>query len=128
MSLLVPVSWGEFFDKLVILQIKQERIADPAKLKNIKRELEHLSAIRDSRLIDVDGLDDLLVELRRINEKLWDIEDDIRECERGGDFGARFVQLARSVYRSNDSRAEIKQRINLLLGSELIEEKSYQAY
>lgn len=124
----IPVSWGELFDKLTILEIKLTRIDDPQKLENIGRELEALRGVyRDSTLPGA-PLQELVEELRRTNEALWEIEDDIRGCERRKDFSARFIELARSVYRTNDRRAELKRKINRLLGSELIEEKSYEAY
>ncbi|MEK9726065.1 MAG: DUF6165 family protein [Rhodospirillaceae bacterium] len=124
----VEIAPGELIDKITILEIKMERIADAAKLKNVRAELDVLAASRDAHLPDSAELDDLSAELKRINETLWVIEDDIRDCERGGDFGETFVELARAVYRTNDRRAEVKRRINDLLGSHLVEEKSYAAY
>jgi len=123
---IVPVSWGELIDKITILEIKAERIADPAKRANVARELAALNAVRDQGRARAEGLAALTRELRQVNEALWTIEDDIRECEAKGDFGPRFVALARSVYKYNDRRAALKRRINELLGSELIEEKSYK--
>lgn len=128
MAVTIPVSWGELFDKLTILEIKRVRIEDPEKLKNIEKELAALSKISLGAETAGPELGGLVAELRRINERLWDIEDDIRACERAREFSDRFVELARSVYRTNDQRAELKMQINRLLGSELIEEKSYQAY
>ena len=124
----VPVSAGELVDKVTILEIKSERIADPAKLANVRRELAGLSAITDPLLKANAGLAPLKASLRSINETLWQIEDDIRDCERAKDFGAKFIELARAVYRTNDQRAVAKRRIDELLGSEILEEKSYQAY
>ena len=124
----IPVSWGELFDKMTILKIKQDRISDGRKLINIVRELESLEEACRARQPLADGVDALVSELRRVNESLWDIEDEIRRCERDGDFSQRFIDLARSVYRTNDERAALKRQINMLLGSELIEEKSYEAY
>jgi hypothetical protein len=124
----IPVSWGELFDKLTILEIKQSRIDDPRKLENIGRELEALRRVYSDSSLPGAPLQELIDELRRTNEALWEIEDDIRNCERNKDFSERFIELARSVYRTNDKRAELKLRINRLLGSELIEEKSYEAY
>ncbi len=124
----IPVSWGELFDKLTILEIKQSRIGDPQKLENIGRELESLRDVCRGSTLPGAPLQDLIEELRRTNEALWKIEDDIRGCERRKDFSARFIELARSVYKTNDRRAELKRQINDLLGSELIEEKSYEAY
>jgi hypothetical protein len=124
----VPVSAGELVDKVTILEIKSERIADPAKLTNVRRELAGLSAITDPLLKANAGLAPLKASLRRINETLWQIEDDIRDCERAKDFGAKFIELARAVYRTNDQRAVAKRKIDELLGSDILEEKSYQAY
>jgi len=124
----VPVSWGELFDKITILEIKGRRIEDGAKLANINRELEVLQEVSRVHRDEGGELDRLIVELTEVNETLWDIEDDIRACERSGDFSDTFIQLARSVYRTNDQRADLKLKINRLLGSELVEEKSYEAY
>lgn len=124
----IPVSWGELCDKLTILEIKQARIDDPQKLANIGRELEALRDVYSDAALPGAPLQELIDELRRTNEVLWEIEDDIRTCERHKDFSDRFIELARSVYRTNDKRADLKLRINRLLGSELIEEKSYEAY
>lgn len=128
MELLIPVSPGELLDKLTILEIKLGRMADEAKLVNVRREHERLS--RAWRESDFDGkdVDGLRERLREVNEVLWDIEDAIREEERRKLFGERFVELARSVYLRNDERAAIKRRINLALGSQLVEEKSYREY
>lgn len=128
MSLLIPVSWGELLDKITILQIKSERMTDAAKLANVRHELQLLAGVRDGQGLRPDGLAELVAELRAVNEKLWAIEDAIRECERHQDFGERFVELARSVYFSNDRRAALKYRINRLMGSPVVEEKSYAAY
>ena len=124
----VEVSAGELVDKITILEIKAERIADPDKLANVHRELRSLTATRREALPRSQELDDLTAELRRINERLWEIEDNIRDCERKSDFGERFIELARAVYRTNDRRAAAKRRINELLGSELVEEKDYADY
>ena len=118
----VPVSWGELIDKLVILAIKLNRIADPAKLANVGREHDALAVIAASALGRVQSQ---VADLHRINLMLWEIEDTIREHEALGDFGADFVALARAVYRINDERAAVKRAINDRLGSELVEEKSY---
>ena len=124
----VEVSPGELIDKITILEIKAERISDPDKLTNVHRELRSLSATRKEALDTSPELDEFTAELRRINEQLWEIEDDIRDCERNGDFGERFIELARAVYRTNDRRAAAKRKINELLGSELVEEKDYADY
>ncbi|MDR2152556.1 MAG: DUF6165 family protein [Helicobacteraceae bacterium] len=121
----IEVSNGEIVDKLTILAIKSERIKDANKLANIAKEIAVLeAATKDIILRD----DPLYLELLKTNTKLWEIEDKIRECERQKEFGERFVQLARSVYINNDRRAEIKKQINLQTNSNLIEEKSYEAY
>ena len=124
----VEVSAGELVDKITILEIKAERIADPDKLANVHRELRSLTATRREALPSSEELDELTAELRRVNERLWEIEDDIRDCERKRDFGERFIELARAVYRTNDRRAAAKRSINELLGSELVEEKDYADY
>jgi hypothetical protein len=124
----VAVAPGELIDKITILEIKSERIAEPAKLANVATELATLVARRDATLTASAELDRLSADLKSVNEALWEIEDDIRDCDRAGDFGPRFVELARSVYRTNDKRMELKRRINTLLGSNLIEEKSYRPY
>lgn len=123
----VPVSWGELIDKITILEIKSERISDVAKLGNIRKELELLKSRLGARASqpEVERLTDALM---GINGALWDIEDAIRGCENAGDFGGRFVELARSVYITNDKRADLKRELNIVLGSDLVEEKSYQAY
>ena len=124
----VEVSPGELIDKITILEIKAERVVEPAKLQNIRVELATLTASRDKAIVSNDRLAELTAELKAINAALWEIEDDLRECERTGDFGPRFVELARSVYRQNDRRSEAKRKINELLGSKLIEEKAYKRY
>lgn len=124
----VEIAPGELLDKLTILEIKQERISDAAKLANVRTELATLVAARDRAIRPAAALDSLTAELKRVNEALWEIEDEIRVCERQADFGPRFVELARSVYHQNDLRAAVKRRINDLLGSRLIEEKSYAPY
>jgi Family of unknown function (DUF6165) len=125
----VPVSVGELLDKLTILAIKLERIADPAKRQNIAREREALEAVVAAQgLRGADGVAALERELRAVNEQLWDVEDQIREHERQQRFDDAFIALARAVYRTNDQRAHLKRRINALSGSELMEEKSYAAY
>jgi hypothetical protein len=120
----VPVSWGELLDKITILEIKEERIADPAARSNVRRELGLLRAIAAPAL-EEPAATRLLATLRRINERLWDIEDDIRRKEAQADFGPAFIALARAVYKTNDQRAALKKELNGLLNSELVEEKSY---
>jgi hypothetical protein len=125
---LVQVAPGELLDKLTILQIKAERITDPDKLRHVRDELHTLAAARDEALPASAELVRLTAELREVNERLWDVEDELRRCEARQDFGGRFVDLARSVYKTNDRRAAIKRQINDLLGSALVEEKSYAPY
>jgi len=128
MSLLIPVSWGELLDKITILQIKSERMTDAAKLANVRSELELLEEVRNRLGGDPDGLAELVADLREVNGRLWEIEDAIRDCEREQDFEERFIELARSVYFTNDRRADLKYRINSLMGSQVVEEKSYTPY
>lgn len=126
-DILVPTAPGELIDKLTILRLKTEHISDAAKLANVRHEQQVLTAIADDALPRSDALAKLWDELYRINSDLWVIEDDIRAFEARGDFGAGFIALARAVYVTNDERAAIKKRINLLLGSAIVEEKSYYA-
>ncbi len=124
----VPVSFGELLDKIAILEIKSERIADAAKLVNIRRELDALNltwSAHPAAAVDITGL---RAALKAVNERLWVIEDDIRLQEKAQNFGAEFIRLARSVYFENDERARIKRDINLELGSAYVEEKSYEDY
>jgi hypothetical protein len=127
-SVLVPVSPGELIDKITILQIKRERIADPAKRANVEHELALLEAVRDRQVCAAKDLHRLTKELRTVNESLWQIEDDIRRSEHDQQFGSGFIELARSVYFNNDRRAQLKRDINELLGSDLFEEKLYPDY
>lgn len=124
----IDIAPGELIDKITILEIKLERIEDVEKRANVQREWDVLTASRDAHVAASDSLTDLTARLKTINEKLWVIEDDIRDCERAKDFGDTFVQLARSVYITNDDRARVKREINDLLGSSLVEEKSYADY
>jgi Flp pilus assembly protein TadD len=127
-SVPIEMAPGELIDKITILQIKAERITDGGKRANVQRELALLLARRSQALWNSAALCDLSVRLKQINESLWDVEDALRECERAQDFGSRFVELARSVYRQNDERAAVKRQINVLLGATLVEEKSYAQY
>ena len=128
-TLMVPVSIGEALDKITILEIKDSIIKDESKLKNVRAELKALRDTIDQELGALDPSVQRMVEsLREVNRKLWDVEDEIRNCESASDFGATFVQLARSVYVTNDERAAIKKQINEALGSALVEEKSYHQY
>jgi hypothetical protein len=127
-EILAPVSFGELLDKIAILQIKSERMRDAAKLANVRKELEALSATWLAHPAAGHDIVELRAALKAVNERLWDIEDDIRRCEQRQDFGPEFVRLARAVYHENDERAAIKKQINLALGSAYVEEKSYQDY
>ncbi len=127
-AITVEVAPGELIDKITILEIKADRIADRAKRANVERELAVLRAARDGAIAPDVRLARLTTALKAVNLKLWDIEDDIRECERSREFGATFVELARAVYRTNDRRALLKREINDHLGSTIVEEKSYVRY
>ncbi len=128
MVISVPISWGELVDKITILEIKMDRIHDEEKLKNIAKELRTLKTVFDQGCEDTEKIKQVKSMLRAVNEQLWDIEDDIRKCEKEKDFSQRFIDLARSVYMSNDQRAALKREINTILKSELFEEKSYEDY
>ncbi len=128
MILTIPASAGEVIDKLTILEIKLARITDAAKLANVAREHAALAEAWAAAVPDPAPLAATVAELREVNETLWEVEDEIRDHERRGDFGPSFVTLARSVYRTNDRRAALKRAINEALGSALVEEKSYLAY
>jgi hypothetical protein len=130
-TILVETAPGELIDKITILEIKTERMTDPAKLENVRYELGRLAAARDSAIPRCSAppeLARLTADLKRVNEALWEVEDSIRDCERQKDFGPTFIELARSVYRRNDERMALKRRISELLGSHLLEEKSYAPY
>jgi hypothetical protein len=127
-EILVPVSFGELLDKIAILQIKSERMTDPAKLANVRKELEALERTWLAHPAAGGDIVRLRAELKAVNERLWKIEDDIRDEERAQRFGDEFIRLARAVYFENDERARIKKDINLALGSAYVEEKSYQDY
>jgi len=129
MSLIqTPVSYGELIDKITILEIKSRRIADPAKLANVRTELDLLNAIWAAHAASQTDIRDERARLLAVNEALWEIEDEIRLKEKAQAFDAGFVERARSVYFRNDERAAVKREINLKLGSQLVEEKSYQDY
>ena len=129
MSLIsAPVSFGELLDKITILEIKSERMADAAKLANVRDELQLLGELWTRDPAARTDIAAERAELKRINEALWEIEDEIRLKERDQAFDARFIALARAVYHTNDQRAAVKRAINLKLGSRLVEEKSYQDY
>ena len=127
-EILVPVSFGELLDKIAILQIKSERMTDPAKLANVRAELSALEKTWMAHPAAGQDVVKLRAELKAVNERLWVIEDDIRLKEKAQAFDDEFIQLARSVYFQNDIRARVKKDINLALGSAYVEEKSYQDY
>ncbi|MEG3192122.1 DUF6165 family protein [Lysobacter sp. D1-1-M9] len=127
-EILVPVSFGELLDKIAILQIKSERMHDPAKLSNVRNELSALEKTWMAHPAAGHDIVRLRAELKAVNERLWVIEDDIRVQEKQQAFDADFIRLARSVYFENDERARIKREINTALGSAYVEEKSYEDY
>lgn len=126
----IEVSNGEILDKFSILEIKLQEIKDEAKLANVQNEYDSLKPAVEEiyKSYDRIALDILYKDLLNINKTLWNVEDHIRECERNESFGQDFIELARSVYYTNDERAEIKKKINLATGSALVEEKSYEQY
>ena len=127
-EILIPISPGELLDKITILQIKSERIADAAKVANVQTELGMLEKVWRETVNDDEQIRALTSELKSINAALWEIEDDIRDEERNRRFGERFIELARAVYVTNDERANAKKNVNLHLNSSIVEEKSYQDY
>ena len=124
----IPISWGELFDKKTILQIKLKNLKTKSALKNVKIEYAYLNKIFDENFSKNKNAQKLMSDLKKVNQKLWDIEDLIRDKERNKTFDKDFVELARSVYFTNDDRSYIKRTINDTFGSELIEEKSYAHY
>ncbi|MFK5996692.1 MAG: DUF6165 family protein [Rhodobacterales bacterium] len=127
-DILIPISVGELLDKLTILQIKSDNITDVEKLANVAVERTALQTVADAQIPRTQELQSLTAALLNVNKRLWAIEDDIRDCERAGDFGEDFIRLARAVYVTNDKRAKLKKQISLATGSPLIEEKSYTKY
>lgn len=128
MSILVEISYGELIDKITILEIKAARINDPLKLQNIQNELMLLEGALEPRIQLGTRVKDLTNTLRSINSRLWEVEDRLREKERDKIFDEEFVELARSVYFTNDERARVKRELNEILRSGVVEEKSYQSY
>jgi hypothetical protein len=124
----VPISPGELLDKITILRIKSERMSDPAKVSNVRLELRTLEETWSASAYAKIDIDAEVSALLHVNERLWVIEDDIRDKERTQSFDAEFIRLARAVYFANDERAAIKRRINTTLGSSIVEEKSYSDY
>jgi uncharacterized protein YukE len=128
MAMKIEVSAGEFLDKMTILEIKSERIQNPPKLENVQKELGLLRDAWEASPLSRLDVSSQLKALKEVNEALWDIEDKIRRKEAVQEFGDEFIELARSVYQTNDRRAAIKRELNGILGSELVEEKSYPDY
>jgi len=125
-AILTPVSIGELIDKITILEIKAERIGDPAKLANVRTELDGLLPLFARQRDAEPALDALKEGLKRVNERMWDIQDQLRDKEAAQVFDEAFVQLARGVYRTNGERVQLKNEINRVAGSALVEEKQYQ--
>ena len=124
----IPISWGELFDKITILEIKLENLKEKNALKNVKTEFDHLFSIFDKGFSENTIANQLMADLKIVNQKLWNIEDMIRDKERSKIFDQEFIELAREVYFTNDERSRIKRNINEVFGSYLIEEKSYADY
>ena len=127
-QILIPISPGELLDKITILEIKSERIESAEKKANVNNELSMLTKVWTDAVTEDPEITTMRSELKKINEALWDIEDDIRDEERARRFSEKFIELARSVYVTNDQRADVKKRINVYLKSDIVEEKSYQDY
>jgi septal ring factor EnvC (AmiA/AmiB activator) len=128
MNPVVPISWGELIDKIAILEIKSERLTSKPALQNVRRELDRLAGIAGQAESLEPKLASLRAELKRVNETLWQIEDDIRAKEAQRIFDQDFIALARAVYHNNDKRGVLKQQINALLKSDIVEEKQYSRY
>ena len=124
----IPISWGELFDKITILEIKLENLQEKNALKNVKIEHDHLLSIFNMNFSENTTANQLLTNLKLINQKLWNIEDMIRDKERSKIFDKEFIELARKVYLTNDERSRIKRNINEVFETGLIEEKSYADY
>ena len=127
-KIFAEISVGELMDKISILEIKQKNLKDKEKIKIVSKELESLNNCFQKDVHITDQIKSLYEDLKKINMKLWNIEDGNRDCERNGDFGEKFIKLARSVYIENDQRAKIKNKINKLSGSNISEVKSHEEY
>jgi hypothetical protein len=127
-KIFAEISVGELMDKISILEIKQKNLKDKEKIKIVSKELESLNSCFQKDVHITDQIKSLYEDLKKINIKLWNIEDGKRDCERNGDFGEKFIKLARSVYIENDQRAKIKNKINKLSGSNISEVKSHEKY
>lgn len=126
-TLSAPTTPGQLLDRITILRIKVQRVTDPARRASVAAELKELTEIFDRHVARSPELAALEAELQQVNEGLWDVEDALRLCEANAQFDARFVELARSVYKKNDYRFDVKRRIDVLLGSSMVEQKVYQA-
>lgn len=126
--ILIPVAPGELIDKITILKIKSERMGDPDKLANVRREPEILSKEQQRHIASSPPIIEMQARLENVNGRIWDLEDIVRDCERNKNFGELFLKTARAIYRTNDERAAIKMEINLYLGSQIVEQKSYADY
>lgn len=128
MRVTIPVSFGELVDKITILELKASKIRDLDAREHVEHELGLLRAAHATLVPANTAVEQATAELRAINQTLWDIEDELRECERRQNFGPAFVELARRVYKTNDMRSAVKRRLDVALGSEIREEKSYRPY
>jgi hypothetical protein len=126
-TVLAPIAFGELIDKISILEIKRDRISDPRKNANVRRELDVLNAALSAFTMSSGLFSSLKEDLRRVNETLWDCEDEIRKHEKEKTFGAAFIDVARRIYMTNDERAVLKRKLNEIAGSAILEEKSYEA-
>jgi len=127
-TILVPIAPAELLDKISILEVKEKRISDPEKLKNVRYELGLLRDLFNKHIIPTQELNILLDKLRELSAKGWDIEDGKRRCEKEKRFDSKFIEFARGAFKNNDQRAAVKKEINLLLGSKIVEEKSYEKW
>ena len=127
-KILAEISAGEFLDKLSILEIKLNKIKNPALLQEIKKEYNTINEAKNKNINSSNEINVLYTDLKKINEQLWEIEDKIRLCEKNSDFKDKFIQLARDVYIANDKRSKIKLEINKILGSNIKEVKQYTQY
>ncbi len=125
-TILVPIAPAELLDKIAILEVKEKRISDPEKLKNVRYELELLRLIVKNHITHLPEIDALFSKLRELSETGWDIEDGKRRCEKEKKFDDKFIEYARGAFKNNDERAAVKKEINLILGSKIVEEKSYE--
>jgi hypothetical protein len=123
----IPISWGELLDKISILEIKAERVLDSHQIRNVRAELAALHTVRNTYMPRSSVVDQLFEQLKETNSSLWDLENEIRKCEREGNFNEHFILVARAIHQQNDHRAQLKRQLNIALGSVFMEEKSYSA-